>query len=159
MILVQVAIKAHIAYGSTKCWLISMQILRTRFDRHWAHISMFMIQLPWFHIFFRNQRSLIQILLLKSSSFEMIALFWSTINEKLQLDIWESLILQAKITETNEIKTDLSNLTKKVSLNYQFLLVLPSTKINSDENTGLITNWIFTRSQYDAFYNRSRKNK
>ena len=70
----------------------------------------------------------------------MIALFWSTINEKLQLDIWESLILQAKITETNEIKTDLSNLTKKVSLNYQFLLVLPSTKINSDENTGLITN-------------------
>ena len=89
----------------------------------------------------------------------MIALFWSTINEKLQLDIWESLILQAKITETNEIKTDLSNLTKKVSLNYQFLLVLPSTKINSDENTGLITNWIFTRSQYDAFYNRSRKNK
>ena len=83
---------------------------------------------------------MIQILLLKSSSFEMIALFWSTINEKLQLDIWESLILQAKITETNEIKTDLSNLTKKVSLNYQFLLVLPSTKINSDENTGLITN-------------------
>ena len=65
--------------------------------------------------FFRNQRSLIQILLLKSSSFEMIALFWSTIDEKLQSDIWESLMLQKKTTDSNEIKTDLSNLTKKVS--------------------------------------------
>ena len=34
-----------------------------------------------------------------------------------------------------------------------------SIKIYSDENTGLITNRIFTRSQYDALYHRSRKNK
>ena len=52
----------------------------------------------------------------------MIALFWSTINEKIQLDIWESLALQAKIGETNEIKTDLSNLTKKVGIkNFVFV--------------------------------------
>ena len=90
----------------------------------------------------------------------MIALFWSTINEKIQLDIWESLALQAKIGETNEIKTDLSNLTKKVGFNISVLLSSKlSLKINSDEDTGLITNRIFTRSQYDAFYNRPRKNK
>ena len=41
MILAQVVIKARIVFGSMKCWLISMQILRTRFDRHSAHISMF----------------------------------------------------------------------------------------------------------------------
>jgi len=110
-------------------------------------------------IFFRNQRSLIQILLLKSSSFEMIALFWSTINEKIQLDIWESLALQAKIGDTNEIKTDLSNLTKKVGFKFFLTSSKLSLKINSDEDTGLITNRIFTRPQYDAFYNRSRKNK
>ena len=110
-------------------------------------------------VFFRNQRSLIQILLLKSSSFEMIALFWSTINEKIQLDIWESLALQAKIGETNEIKTDLSNLTKKVGFKIFLSSSKLSLKINSDEDTGLITNRIFTRPQYDAFYNRSCKNK
>jgi len=93
---------------------------------------------------YQNQRSLIQILLLKSSSFEMIALFWSTINEKIQLDIWESLALQAKIGETNEIKTDLSNLTKKMKIldlsQTEFSLVLSMmlfttdrARINNDE--------------------------
>ena len=90
----------------------------------------------------------------------MIALFWSTINEKIQLDIWESLALQAKIGETNKIKTDLSNLTKKVGFKISVLSSSKlSLKINSDEDTGLITNRIFTRPQYDAFYNRSCKNK
>ena len=58
MILAQVVIKARIVFGSTKCWRISMQILRTRFDRHSAHISMFMnykllyiYPYDWFHIF------------------------------------------------------------------------------------------------------------
>lgn len=50
----------------------------------------------------------------------MIALFWSIVNEQLQLDIWESLMLQAKNAETNEIKTDLSNLTKKVNSKFYF---------------------------------------
>jgi len=50
----------------------------------------------------------------------MIALFWSIINEQVQLDIWESLVLQAKNAETNEIKTDLSNLSKKVNSKFYF---------------------------------------
>jgi len=93
---------------------------------------------------YQNQRSLIQILLLKSSSFEMIALFWSIVNEQLQLDIWESLMLQAKNAETNEIKTDLSNLTKKMKIldlsQTEFSLVLSMmlfttdrARINNDE--------------------------
>jgi len=93
---------------------------------------------------YQHQRSLIQILLLKSSSFEMMALFWSTIDEKLQLDIWESLILQVTNTDSNEIKTDLSNLTKKMKTlelsNTEFSLVLSMmlfttdrSRINNDE--------------------------
>ena len=132
MILAQVAIKARTVFAFMKCWPIFMQTLHTRYDKPWAHISK-LIRIIWTIypiwyisytvydipdgckiILFRHQRSLIQILLLKSSSFEMMALFWSTIDEKLQLDIWESLILQVTNTDSNEIKTDLSNLTKKV---------------------------------------------